>query len=344
MKLSWEPVKSAVEPVQFPVEPVKYAAEPVQFSVQPVISLVETVQFPPESVKTSVEPVQFTLEPVNPPVEPIQSQVEPVKSPLKPVKSSVEPVTFPLKPVKPPIEPSSLDPSFPQSEDSARLTAPERATDLGWSQEEEGEPWVLVEWVELADFREDAEGTLCRPISLSHGEEDEEACKGEEGQTIASGCSTLSDPQLAGQSSSETSTPEELRTYEDTSSGVESHSDDAAPSPPTMLTPDPDLGIHMGREEEEGGEEGGEIPAGTLAPKGHRTPPPPRDPGTGGSQGPAPLGNFDPATRDPPEQKREVTGFNGSRVPAAAPVGARGQEEEEEEERAGAEEAQRGNE
>ncbi|XP_078387479.1 uncharacterized protein LOC144668894 isoform X2 [Cetorhinus maximus] len=72
--------------------------------------------------------------------------------------------------------------------------------------------------------------------------------------------STLSGPDLAGKSSSTTSTPEELKDY-DSSSGVESKSDEKLESadlfiPQTELSPlddlmDQDLGIHLERADEE---------------------------------------------------------------------------------------------
>lgn len=128
-------------------------------------------------------------------------------------------------------------------------------------QEVEKEQWILVEKEELVDFKEEPEERPQRPARLNQegGSQEEHNKAEEEAVERASVCSTLSDPQLAGKSSSETSTPEELRTYEDSSSGVESHSDDVATSPQTTLTPDPDLGIHMGQEE------GSETPAGTPA-------------------------------------------------------------------------------
>ncbi|XP_039202467.1 uro-adherence factor A-like isoform X1 [Crotalus tigris] len=75
--------------------------------------------------------------------------------------------------------------------------------------------------------------------------------------------STLSGPDLAGKSSSETSTPEELREY-DSSSGVESKSDDKLEqtchqllSPLEDLPGELDLGIHM----EKGDDEAETLPA-----------------------------------------------------------------------------------
>ncbi|XP_053318159.1 proline-rich protein 36 [Spea bombifrons] len=245
-----------------------------------------------------------------------------------------------------------LGSSVPQSEDSVQIMAPEdhsetygiqsgeltddhKCPQVFVEQEGEGEPWVLVQREELADFKEEeAEEKPQRPISLSQeGEEDEEDRKKgeeEEGEAVASCCSTLSDPQLAGQSSSETSTPEELRTYEDSSSGVESHSDDVATSPPTTLTPDPDLGIHMGQEE------GGETPAGTPASKGKGTLHPLQNADDGGLlQGPAPTGVPDHSESDAGGYKREVTGFNCSQASSEA----RGQEQED---KAGEGDIQRG--
>ncbi|XP_059588380.1 proline-rich protein 36 isoform X2 [Alligator mississippiensis] len=90
--------------------------------------------------------------------------------------------------------------------------------------------------------------------------------------------STLSGPELAGQSSSETSTPEELRAY-DSSSGVESKSDERPPAP-SPGPGEPDLSIRrlpgsrgdllkMSPEDSEGlgsGEAGTETPSSTPSP------------------------------------------------------------------------------
>nr|XP_033781129.1 titin homolog [Geotrypetes seraphini] len=92
-------------------------------------------------------------------------------------------------------------------------------------------------------------------------------------EKVSSKSSTLSGPDLAGKSSSETSTPEELRDY-DSSSGVESRSDDKLggsveqPFAPTqqMISPledlpaDLDLGIHM----EKGDDEAETLPADEI--------------------------------------------------------------------------------
>ncbi|KAJ8346219.1 hypothetical protein SKAU_G00304120 [Synaphobranchus kaupii] len=77
--------------------------------------------------------------------------------------------------------------------------------------------------------------------------------------------STLSGPELAPRSSSETSTPEELRDY-DSSSGVESRSEDKQDTPAPRPPPDAeqDLGIHLERgdgEEEEEEAEAETLPA-----------------------------------------------------------------------------------
>ncbi|XP_065431555.1 proline-rich protein 36 isoform X1 [Chrysemys picta bellii] len=76
--------------------------------------------------------------------------------------------------------------------------------------------------------------------------------------------STLSGPDLAGKSSSETSTPEELRDY-DSSSGVESKSDEKLEqsfprSPLEDLPGEQDLGIHM----DKGDDEAETLPADEL--------------------------------------------------------------------------------
>ncbi|XP_078537471.1 proline-rich protein 36 isoform X1 [Lissotriton helveticus] len=89
-------------------------------------------------------------------------------------------------------------------------------------------------------------------------------------EKVSSKSSTLSGPDLAGKSSSETSTPEELRDY-DSSSGVESKSEDKLGgtvdlafaqtqqpfSPLDDLPADQDLGIHM----EKGDDEAETLPA-----------------------------------------------------------------------------------
>ncbi|XP_053574030.1 uncharacterized protein LOC128663634 [Bombina bombina] len=225
--------------------------------------------------------------------------------------------------------------TFSQSRDALVCTS-KVTRHSGSSEEEDEDSWVVVNSEDLYDFKGETEEKPCRPVRLSQdGEKNETERKEEdEGETVASGCSTLSDPQLAGQSSSETSTPEELRTYEDSSSGVESHSDDIPTSPPTTLTPDPDLGIHMGQEE------GGETPAGTPASLGRKAPQPMRETDTAGlCQGAAPLEIIDPSKRNQPVLQKEVLGS----VYTHELQGVGEQEEDIEEEGTVAEEANRGN-
>ncbi|XP_075714873.1 uncharacterized protein LOC142750031 isoform X2 [Rhinoderma darwinii] len=177
-------------------------------------------------------------------------------------------------------------------------------------QEKERETWVVVKMEELSDFKEEPEERPLRPASLNQDAEVQDAqCKVEEELAErASVCSTLSDPQLAAKSSSETSTPEELRTYEDSSSGVESHSDDAATSPQTTLTPDPDLGIHMGQEE------GTETPAGTPASNNKGVPPTLQIVDIEGqSQSIAPSGICDSSENIQIVRKKEMTASTESR-------------------------------
>ncbi|XP_029620752.1 proline-rich protein 36 isoform X2 [Salmo trutta] len=84
--------------------------------------------------------------------------------------------------------------------------------------------------------------------------------------------STLSGMALAVHSSSETSTPEELRDY-DSSSGVESHSDKQQTPVPSNVQPDleQDLGIHLERGDEE--EEAETLPADEVLGAGPPTAP-----------------------------------------------------------------------
>eukprot|EP00063_Salmo_salar_P084198 XP_014059033.1 PREDICTED: mucin-17-like isoform X1 [Salmo salar] len=84
--------------------------------------------------------------------------------------------------------------------------------------------------------------------------------------------STLSGTALAVHSSSETSTPEELRDY-DSSSGVESHSDKQQTPVPSNVQPDleQDLGIHLERGDEE--EEAETLPADEVLGAGPPTAP-----------------------------------------------------------------------
>ncbi|KAM3927385.1 uncharacterized protein RB166_010105 [Leptodactylus fuscus] len=178
-----------------------------------------------------------------------------------------------------------------------------------YRQETEGESWELVKMEELTDYKEEPEERPLRPASLNQDAEVQDEQRAEEELVErASVCSTLSDPQLAAKSSSETSTPEELRTYEDSSSGVESHSDDAATSPQTTLTPDPDLGIHMGQEE------GTETPAGTPASNNKGVPPPLQIVDIEGqSQSTSPSGVFEPSENNQIVRKKEIMASNESR-------------------------------
>ncbi|XP_069815823.1 uncharacterized protein [Dendropsophus ebraccatus] len=201
------------------------------------------------------------------------------------------------------------EPNVEVSETSDFLMHPSQNVDpTDNANENEREPWVLVKEEELSDFKEEPEEKPLRPASLNQDGEVQDEQKAEEEQVErASVCSTLSDPQLAAKSSSETSTPEELRTYEDSSSGVESHSDDAATSPQTMLTPDPDLGIHMGQEE------GTETPAGT--PASNKAVPPPLQivDIEGQSQSTSPIGSHDSSESNQIVRKKEMTASTESR-------------------------------
>ncbi|PIO37084.1 hypothetical protein AB205_0188960, partial [Aquarana catesbeiana] len=183
---------------------------------------------------------------------------------------TAEAITFSDERIKGTIQPLSSENQCEVNDKPNLLIGPIKTVDSWLScQESAKEQWELVEKEELADFKEEEDDKPQRPASLNQeGDNQEEPKAEEEAGERASVCSTLSDPQLAGKSSSETSTPEELRTYEDSSSGVESHSDDVATSPQITLTPDPDLGIHMGQEE------GSETPAGTPASKSNRAPHP----------------------------------------------------------------------
>ncbi|KAG9488726.1 hypothetical protein GDO78_004974 [Eleutherodactylus coqui] len=185
----------------------------------------------------------------------------------------------------------------------------QNANPLDHPQEAERETWVFVKMDELSDYKEESEEKPLRPASLNQDAEAQDEQKVEEDLVErASVCSTLSDPQLAAKSSSETSTPEELRTYEDSSSGVESHSDDAATSPQTTLTPDPDLGIHMGQEE------GTETPAGTPASNNKGEPPSLQIVDIEGqSQSTSPSSIFDPSENNQIVRKKEMMASTESR-------------------------------
>ncbi|XP_061568611.1 protein bassoon isoform X1 [Cololabis saira] len=118
------------------------------------------------------------------------------------------------------------------------------------------------------------------------------AAPGDGGELLAapavgmSQSSTLSGTALAAHSSSETSTPEELRDY-DSSSGVESHSDKQQTPVPAPLQPDmeQDLGIHL--EKGDGEEEEAEtLPADEVLGTGPPTAPAsnPSSPSTSGDE------------------------------------------------------------
>ncbi|XP_034151073.1 proline-rich protein 36 isoform X1 [Esox lucius] len=98
--------------------------------------------------------------------------------------------------------------------------------------------------------------------------------------------STLSGNALAAHSSSETSTPEELRDY-DSSSGVESRSDKQQTPVPSAVQPDleQDLGIHLERGDEEE-EEAETLPADEVLGTGPPTAPAsvPTSPSTSGDE------------------------------------------------------------
>ncbi|KAM4747292.1 proline-rich protein 36 [Rhinophrynus dorsalis] len=361
-----EPVKPPTEPVDNTNQTTGTTMEVAQpfkeesnsTSTRPVHKPKELVNLPSELVTDPPKPIHKSFIPLNIELGSIDISEKSITSSVDPVEKPVifPMVTTPDKLINPPVETvifssNHLAPVFSQSKGSHQDMEPEsgdednassqlkgssacvnEAIDSGDSSDEHTESWVLVNKEELDDFRNETEERPHRPVTLSHeGEEMEEEKKREEdGETMASGCSTLSDPQLAAQSSSETSTPEELRTYEDTSSGVESHSDDVATSPPTMITPDPDLGIHMGQEE--GVETPGDNPASKSQGTSHHL----RDVCTGEqSEGPAPSSIFDHSESDTGGWKREMTVFNCTQASA-------GDKGHEEEERAGAESAQRG--
>ncbi|XP_069087825.1 mucin-17-like [Pleurodeles waltl] len=120
------------------------------------------------------------------------------------------------------------------------------------------------------------EGNMQSPSSESRG-----ALQEQSPEKVSSKSSTLSGPDLAGKSSSETSTPEELRDY-DSSSGVESKSEDKLGgtgdlafaqsqqpfSPLDDLPADQDLGIHM----EKGDDEAETLPADEVLGDPHTEP------------------------------------------------------------------------
>ncbi|XP_063787763.1 proline-rich protein 36 isoform X2 [Pseudophryne corroboree] len=283
----------------------------------------------PLPAEESLEPIQKTTDIVE---ETMTILVQATQPSTEAREDSAGNINVSQESVVPPAEPSSLPHTFSQNRNSAQTLSAEQCCEANnssdmllyppttgdpWAipQDLEKEPWVLVQRDELADFKECTEDRPLRPASLSQdGEVQEEQTKAEEeGGERASVCSTLSDPQLAGQSSSETSTPEELKTYEDTSSGVESHSDDVATSPQTTLTSDPDLGIHMGQEE------GADTPAGTPASKSKGVPHPLQNPGIEGqAEETSPSAIRDSSENDQMVRKKEGTGVSCSLTSAVS--------------------------
>ncbi|XP_053194809.1 proteoglycan 4 [Scomber japonicus] len=123
--------------------------------------------------------------------------------------------------------------------------------------------------------------------------------------------STLSGTALAAHSSSETSTPEELRDY-DSSSGVESHSDKQQTPVPASVQPDmeQDLGIHL--EKGDGEEEEAEtLPADEVLGTGPPTAPAsvPSSPTTSGDEASDTEGEMQINDPDAPMMMDESAGF-----------------------------------
>uniref|UniRef100_A0A3P8TMR6 BTB/POZ domain-containing protein n=1 Tax=Amphiprion percula TaxID=161767 RepID=A0A3P8TMR6_AMPPE len=123
--------------------------------------------------------------------------------------------------------------------------------------------------------------------------------------------STLSGTALAAHSSSETSTPEELRDY-DSSSGVESRSDKQQTPVPASVQPDmeQDLGIHL--EKGDGEEEEAEtLPADEVLGTGPPTAPAsaPSSPSTSGDEASDTEGEMQINDPDAPMMMDESAGF-----------------------------------
>ncbi|XP_067427580.1 pneumococcal serine-rich repeat protein [Thunnus thynnus] len=123
--------------------------------------------------------------------------------------------------------------------------------------------------------------------------------------------STLSGTALVAHSSSETSTPEELRDY-DSSSGVESHSDKQQTPVPASVQPDmeQDLGIHL--EKGDGEEEEAEtLPADEVLGTGPPTAPAsaPSSPSTSGDEASDTEGEMQINDPDAPMMMDESAGF-----------------------------------
>nr|XP_046186694.1 mucin-17-like isoform X1 [Oncorhynchus gorbuscha]XP_046186695.1 mucin-17-like isoform X1 [Oncorhynchus gorbuscha]XP_046186696.1 mucin-17-like isoform X1 [Oncorhynchus gorbuscha] len=124
--------------------------------------------------------------------------------------------------------------------------------------------------------------------------------------------STLSGTALAVHSSSETSTPEELRDY-DSSSGVESRSDKQQTPVPSNVQPDleQDLGIHLERGDEE--EEAETLPADEVLGAGPPTAPAsaPSSPSTSGDEASDTEGEMQINDPDVPVTMDDSAEFDG---------------------------------
>ncbi|KAL0993030.1 hypothetical protein UPYG_G00102390 [Umbra pygmaea] len=134
--------------------------------------------------------------------------------------------------------------------------------------------------------------------------------------------STLSGTALAAHSSSETSTPEELRDY-DSSSGVESRSDKQQTPVPSALQPDveQDLGIHLERGDEEE-EEAETLPADEVLGAGPPTAPAstPSSPSTSGDEASDTEGEMQINDPDTPIAVEDGTEFEGPPPAHALPA------------------------
>nr|XP_046270870.1 mucin-5AC [Scatophagus argus] len=134
--------------------------------------------------------------------------------------------------------------------------------------------------------------------------------------------STLSGTALAAHSSSETSTPEELRDY-DSSSGVESHSDKQQTPVPASVQPDmeQDLGIHL--EKGDGEEEEAEtLPADEVLGTGPPTAPAsaPSSPSTSGDEASDTEGEMQINDPDAPVMMDESAGFESPTPTCSLPA------------------------
>ncbi|XP_051243252.1 LOW QUALITY PROTEIN: nascent polypeptide-associated complex subunit alpha, muscle-specific form [Dicentrarchus labrax] len=134
--------------------------------------------------------------------------------------------------------------------------------------------------------------------------------------------SALSGTALAAHSSSETSTPEELRDY-DSSSGVESHSDKQQTPVPASVQPDmeQDLGIHL--EKGDGEEEEAEtLPADEVLGTGPPTAPAsaPSSPSTSGDEASDTEGEMQINDPDAPVTMDESAGFESPTPTCSLPA------------------------